>query len=712
VSAIPNTAHLLRPDIEQARRFLSTLDEGTERFTFQTFDDLKSRGDKSLARVLHGTIEQHFAELARLNARGAGVFVMVQAGDFRGRGAVNVVRIRDLFQENDGDGKALPLEPHLIVETSPGKDHKHLLCDGIELDEFDDILRTMIVKHGSDPDADGRNRVLRLPGFFHMKNPAAPHLVRIVHESGALPYTREQILAAFPPTPPSASNEAHGGDTGDAIEVDARTVADLRSALNFVRADDRKTWIANAYRLHELGDVGRELWLTWSMSSYSKFDAADAAKTWDGITKADRTGYAAVFAEAQAHGWVNPASGAHSREVPPDETPRTIKSTPFVYRGPRDIPPREWLYRRHYIRRFITITGGTYGVAKSTIQTVDMLSMATGRCLYTGERFKPCSVWIYNTEDPRDEVERKIVAAMMYFDIDPADIGDRLRIDTSRDQKIIVAQQFNGNSVPVMQTIDGLVDEIRGCGIDVLALDPLIHTHTVPENDNVGMGVVMDAWREVADRANCNVEIVHHIRKNGQSEATIEDIRGAAAIVGAVRSARLVTTMSLEEANRLGIGEDQRRFYAWINGSGKPSLQPPVNRRDWIRLVSVNLGNATPDYPEGDSVGVATPWTPPNHAGLNWVSVDECRRCWYAIRAADPLEALRASEKSSAWIGHLLVKVLGLDTDDPQTAPKVKALISEWLRVGLLERVNAKDRKGTERPCYALDWGKTGEDQP
>lgn len=62
---IPNP----EPDLSQATRFLTWLDEEAEFFTFQTFDDLGSRKDPSLARILHGTLEQHQFDLRRLQWR-------------------------------------------------------------------------------------------------------------------------------------------------------------------------------------------------------------------------------------------------------------------------------------------------------------------------------------------------------------------------------------------------------------------------------------------------------------------------------------------------------------------------------------------------------------------------------------------------------------------------------------------------------------------
>jgi hypothetical protein len=56
-------------DRDEALRFLRLLDPTTEQFTFQTFDDNHDRKDPKLAKVLHGTLDQHFNRLSFLNAR-------------------------------------------------------------------------------------------------------------------------------------------------------------------------------------------------------------------------------------------------------------------------------------------------------------------------------------------------------------------------------------------------------------------------------------------------------------------------------------------------------------------------------------------------------------------------------------------------------------------------------------------------------------------
>lgn len=83
------------------------------------------------------------------------------------------------------------------------------------------------------------------------------------------------------------------------------TIQHLRSALLFMRSDDRGLWIRAGMALKKLNQVGRGLWLEWSATS-DKFDPADAAKTWESL-KPEVIGHQFIFAEAMRQGWTNPA---------------------------------------------------------------------------------------------------------------------------------------------------------------------------------------------------------------------------------------------------------------------------------------------------------------------------------------------------------------------------------------------------------------------
>ena len=99
------------PDRAEVDQFLKALDPSPDaRFTFQSFDDNKERKEErrkakkkdQFAKIRNGTLAQHWNELVKLNAQGAGIFVTVNETDGKGREKSNVVRIRALFVDLDG----------------------------------------------------------------------------------------------------------------------------------------------------------------------------------------------------------------------------------------------------------------------------------------------------------------------------------------------------------------------------------------------------------------------------------------------------------------------------------------------------------------------------------------------------------------------------------------------------------------------------------
>ncbi len=199
---IPSVDHLT---LEQTIRFLNIL-APSQPVTFQTYsdhDDLKVKrpGKKDYdpnAGWRHGTLEQHADLLTRLNTRGAGVFVMVNAGDGNGRAAENVVKIRAQFIDTDGAPYPadLPLKPHLVVQSSPGRWHLYWCVDGVLLDSFSTLQKALAEHYGTDPSVNDLPRVMRLPGFYHRKG--EPVMVELLEANDAPPYSPEKIFTAWP----------------------------------------------------------------------------------------------------------------------------------------------------------------------------------------------------------------------------------------------------------------------------------------------------------------------------------------------------------------------------------------------------------------------------------------------------------------------------------------------------------------------------------
>lgn len=134
---------------------------------------------------------------------------------------------------------------------------------------------------------------------------------------------------------------------------------------------------------------------------------------------------------------------------PPEPGPeRRIKPTPFVWRDPASIPRREWVYGRHLSRKFVSLTVAPGAVGKSSLVIADAISMASDRDLLGTRTWDgPKRVWIWNLEDPRDEIERRVVATMLHHGVDPGCVGDRLFIDSGRDQSLCIGRQERSGAI-------------------------------------------------------------------------------------------------------------------------------------------------------------------------------------------------------------------------------------------------------------------------
>jgi len=287
-------------DREAASRFLRLLDPAAQHFTFQTFAEPNSHNNAGLAR---STPDRN--EVLRLYEQGAGVYVTINETDLHGRKLENIKRVRAIWQEDDGGhGGPFPLEPSLVVESSPGHFHRywfasdHWPSDEQGRADFAGVMERMVASYGSDKNAKDISRVLRLPGFLHRKDPAQPHMVRVIEASGRR-YTREEILRAFPPVErekPRQEREFRPGDCDEERIVEA---------LRAIPADDRDIWLQIGMALKdELGDRGRGLWDAWSSHS-DKFDHRDQEKTWRSFRR-NGIGIGTLFHHAKQHGWVPP----------------------------------------------------------------------------------------------------------------------------------------------------------------------------------------------------------------------------------------------------------------------------------------------------------------------------------------------------------------------------------------------------------------------
>jgi hypothetical protein len=387
--------------------------------------------------------------------------------------------------------------------------------------------------------------------------------------------------------------------------------------------------------------------------------------------------------------------GAAAQGEPPPERKR-IQATPFVYRDPSLIPPREWIYGRHLIRRFLSTTVAPGASGKSSLVLVEAIAMATGRALLGVKPPQAMKVWYVNLEDPLEETERRVAAICLHYGIDARELEGRLFLDSGRTAEIIIATRQRDGVKIAEPVIEDLTTSMAENEIDHMVVDPFVSSHRVTENANDEIDIVAKAWNRVAEIGNASIELVHHVRKgqSGQSEYTVEDGRGAGALLAAARSARVLNLMTKDQAEKAGIPSN-RGFFRVDNG--KANLAPPPDKSDWFQLVSVSLGNGPPgilDY--GDQVAVVEPWEWPDP--FDGVGADDLRAAQSEVAGTIAAGARwRLNVQSPDWVGVPIARALKLNHDDKAHRTRISRMLRVWLDTGMFAVIEGKDGKGKPR---------------
>ena len=359
-----------------------------------------------------------------------------------------------------------------------------------------------------------------------------------------------------------------------------------------------------------------------------------------------------------------------------------LTPTPFVWIEPHLIKPREWLYDAHLIRKFVSLTVSPGGLGKSSLALVEAMAMARGSAIFKDaivHEPEPLRVWYWNGEDPQEETQRRVVSIAKKYGMRPEDFAPRLFTDSGREQAIILGQIIKGEIDLDEDLFLSLEAAMLARKIDVLVIDPFVSSHRMGENDNNAIDAVVKRLGKLADRTNAAIEIVHHVRKPSSSdtETDVNDARGASALLGGVRSARVLNVMSKDIARDALIPDDMRlRHFSITNGKANMSVKS--GQAQWRFLDSVCLENQQ-GFRKADNVGVVTYYELPEEvqdkANLSGaedamrliLSQDDTVRHWSG-----------KGPKPQNWIVHRILEELKIH-DETKEAP-VQRLVMNWLK--------------------------------
>jgi len=177
----------------------------------QTFDDQKKvreveRKDLVLSRPIKYLAENK-DKVHEMNREGAGIFFTPNPIQGR-RTEKNVTAIRWVYVDMDEGTKEdmmelikkSPIYPNFIVESSRSY-HLYWRVDS-DRKQFSRIINGLLKFYDGDTAISSINEVLRLPGFYHMKDPKNPFLIKVIYENMSSKQTAEEMIEAYPYLPP------------------------------------------------------------------------------------------------------------------------------------------------------------------------------------------------------------------------------------------------------------------------------------------------------------------------------------------------------------------------------------------------------------------------------------------------------------------------------------------------------------------------------
>ena len=192
------TLPAIKPDLEVADEFFEFI-ATKEDLNWRTFDD--SETGSVGPRKFFGQLEDVKERLSHENSNGAGIFWLVNICG-KGQTDSEVTGVRSLFLDLDG----APLDPvlrtqavpHVILETSPGKHHCYwLITSGFPVTSFTRFQKSIARRFNGDALVCNPSRVMRVPGFYHMKDPSNPFMSRIISKVEMMPYDPKDLVKAL-----------------------------------------------------------------------------------------------------------------------------------------------------------------------------------------------------------------------------------------------------------------------------------------------------------------------------------------------------------------------------------------------------------------------------------------------------------------------------------------------------------------------------------
>lgn len=363
------------------------------------------------------------------------------------------------------------------------------------------------------------------------------------------------------------------------------------------------------------------------------------------------------------------------------------------------IPPRAFIYGSILQLGHATLLSASGGVGKSVFALAMAIDLACGVDHLGAGPFKVRKVIVYNAEDDLQEMHRRATAYMEFCAFTPQMrtlVEENLTLISGVANPMKLAEYRDGSVHVTRDNIDLLEFMMTENGVEVLVLDPLISLHSIPENANSEMAVLIAELKALIARVNAAMMLAHHDKKNISNrsieEASQDDARGAGTITTPMRAIVNLKRLSAKDAERLRIPAlTAKRVIALTLGS-KSNYSPRDTSARLFFSNSVQADNATADYSADNTVALSVYQLPK----VSTLITDEHRD---AILAEIASGEYRSATQAIQPLVDFVTTCIGAEPGD-ETRKLTVAALKEWESKGWIAVEKKRDEHRKERPTY------------
>lgn len=479
----------LQPDLITATKFLRLIAGQETNHCFQVIANC-APAKKEFDTYRFGGLREQLQWLTEQNEGGYGVYVVINETNGKSRKTEDVIAIRAVFVDLDGAplGPVMAAKPHpsIITETSPGRFHAFWRVKDIAVSEYSDIQRALAKKFNGDPQVIDPPRVMRLPGFYHLKG-ATPFMSRIVESNKTSIFSKNAVIEGL----------------GLVVGPTHNQLPEDESAYPIPKGQRNRTMVTISARLRNAGFGGQAL--------YEAMQAVNKSRCDPPLTDAEIIKIA-KWAGGKEAGIVRPVKAMPTDNYPAKKTGRCyswreLRSTEFE--------PVKWIIK-DLLPEGLCVLAGRPKAGKSWLVQHLCLAVAGG------------------TDAMGHFVTNKGQVLSISLEDTPRRFKGRMEV-LSGGQSIPDGAYFMNEFPTLPDFIQALEERLRGMENPRLVIvDTLAKIRSRTKNNDAYERDYQDigSIQKVAGKYQVAIILVHHQRK-ADVEDDFDSISGTAAITGA-----------------------------------------------------------------------------------------------------------------------------------------------------------------------------------